>query len=66
VEDSINIDDQEHYNALILNKDPYFMNDSDRFHLDYRLDTLSPAKMPVIQCFWEPIRFLNLIDRQSP
>jgi hypothetical protein len=44
VEDSINIDDQEHYNALILNKDPYFMNDSDRFHLDYRLDTLSPAK----------------------
>lgn len=42
-EDSIGSDDLEHFNALILNKDPGFMNDSDRYHLDYRLDTLSPA-----------------------
>ena len=33
-----------HFNALILNKDPVFVNDSDRYHLDYSLDTLSPAK----------------------
>lgn len=32
------------YNALILNKDPFFKNDSDRYHPDYSLDTLSPAK----------------------
>jgi len=43
-EDSINSGNQEHYIAVILNKDPCFMNDSDRYHLDYRLDTLSPAK----------------------
>jgi hypothetical protein len=43
-EDSVNSSNQEHYNALIFNQDPHFMNDSDRYHLDYRLDTLSPAK----------------------
>jgi hypothetical protein len=43
-EDSIDNNDLEHFNALIFNKDPSFMNDSDRYHLDYRLDTLSPAK----------------------
>jgi hypothetical protein len=43
-EDSVNNSDQEHFTALILNKDPFFKNDSDRYHPDYRLDTLSPAK----------------------
>lgn len=43
-EDSINKFSQEHFISLILNKDASFMNDSDRYHLDYRLDTLSPAK----------------------
>jgi hypothetical protein len=42
-EDSIDSNDLEHFRALILNEDPGFMNDSDRYHLDYRLDTLSPA-----------------------
>ena len=43
-EDSIDVTDIAHYNALIFNKDPEFANDSDRYHLDYSLDTLSPAK----------------------
>jgi hypothetical protein len=44
IEDSVEGSNQEHFNALVLNKDPHFMNDSDRYHLDYSLDTLSPAK----------------------
>jgi hypothetical protein len=36
--------DTEHYNVLVFNKDPEFVNDSDRYHLDYSLDTLSPAQ----------------------
>ena len=44
VEDSMNIDDTEHFNALIFNKDPAFVNDSNRYHLNFALDTLSPAK----------------------
>jgi hypothetical protein len=44
VEDSVNSGSTFNYNALILNKDPFFRNDSDRYHLDYSLDTLSPAK----------------------
>ncbi len=43
-EDSIDINDTGHYNALIFNEDPEFVNDSDRYHLDFNLDTLSPAK----------------------
>jgi hypothetical protein len=42
-EDSIDVTDIDHYNALIFNKDPEFANDSDRYHLDFSLDTLSPA-----------------------
>ena len=42
--DSINLDDPVHFNAVKLNKDPEFVNDTDRYTLDYRLDTLSPAK----------------------
>ena len=44
VEDSVNNGSIDNYNALILNKDPFFSNDSDRYHLDFSLDTLSPAK----------------------
>jgi hypothetical protein len=43
-EDSVDVTDVAHYNALIFNKDPEFANDSDRYHLDFSLDTLSPAK----------------------
>jgi hypothetical protein len=43
VEDSINLEETEHFNALIFNKDPGFVNDSDRYHLNFSLDTLSPA-----------------------
>jgi hypothetical protein len=43
-EDSVDLDNPEIYNSVILNKDPFFKNDSDRYHLDYSLDTLSPAK----------------------
>jgi hypothetical protein len=58
-EDSIDVTDISHYNALIFNKDPEFVNDSDRYHLDFSLDTLSPAKdsgdpqLPVIYPFLE-------------
>jgi|WetSurMetagenome_2_1015567.scaffolds.fasta_scaffold31373_3 hypothetical protein len=44
IEDSIDGNVAGHFTSLILNKDPFFMNDSDRYHLDYNLDTLSPAK----------------------
>jgi hypothetical protein len=44
LEDSINSNNQDHFYAVILNKDAHFVNDTDRYHLDYRLDTLSPAK----------------------
>jgi hypothetical protein len=43
-EDSINVSDIAHYNDLIFNKKPEFANDSDRYHLDFSLDTLSPAQ----------------------
>ena len=43
-QDSIDVDDPAHFNAIKLNKDPEFVNDTDRYELDYRLDTLSPAK----------------------
>ena len=43
-EDSIDVNDTDHFAGLIFNKDPRFVNDSNRYHLDYRLDTLSPAK----------------------
>jgi hypothetical protein len=43
-EDSMNFDDPTFFNDVKLNKDPRFVNDTDRFVLDYRLDTLSPAK----------------------
>jgi hypothetical protein len=43
-EDSFDITDTQHYRDLVFNKDPNFVNDSDRYHLDFKLDTLSPAK----------------------
>jgi len=43
-QDSLDFDDPLHFNAVKLNKDPRFVNDTDRFELNYRLDTLSPAK----------------------
>lgn len=43
-ENSLDFEDTGHYLSLILNKDPHFVNDSDRYHLNFRLDTLSPAK----------------------
>jgi|WetSurSiteA1Bulk_404760.scaffolds.fasta_scaffold04792_3 hypothetical protein len=42
--DSVSGSNQDHFTNLVLNKDPHFVNDSDRYYLDYRLDTLSPAK----------------------
>ena len=44
VEDSINVDDNEHFNSIFFNNDPEFVNDSNRYHLSFALDTLSPAK----------------------
>ena len=32
------------FSSIIFNEDPRFSNDSDRYHPDYSLDTLSPAK----------------------
>jgi len=43
-EDSVDVTDVTHFNALIFNKDPAFVNDSNRYHLDFSLDTLSPAR----------------------
>ena len=43
-EDSIHAGNQDHFLSVILNKEVRFVNDSDRYHLDYSLDTLSPAK----------------------
>jgi hypothetical protein len=43
-QDSVDITDPVHFMAIKLNKDPEFVNDTDRYALDYRLDTLSPAK----------------------
>lgn len=40
----IDTSDHNHFHALILNESPVFVNDSDRYRLDFRLDTLSPAK----------------------
>ncbi|MBN1116410.1 MAG: hypothetical protein JXA77_04370 [Bacteroidales bacterium] len=43
--DTFNIEDSEHFNAIIENEDPMFINDSLLLgELDFRLDTLSPAK----------------------
>jgi hypothetical protein len=44
LEDSVDLNDNTHYISIILNEDPAFMNDSDRYHLNFALDTLSPAK----------------------
>ncbi|MBN2273516.1 MAG: hypothetical protein JXK95_04210 [Bacteroidales bacterium] len=43
-EDSLDFNDPLYFNAVKLNKNPEFINDTDRFELDFRLDTLSPAK----------------------
>jgi hypothetical protein len=43
-EHSINNSNPAFFNSLTLNKDPFFTNDSDWYHPDYSLDTLSPAK----------------------
>jgi hypothetical protein len=42
--DSADFSNPGHFNAIVLNRDPEFVNDTDRFKLDFRLDTLSPAK----------------------
>jgi hypothetical protein len=42
--DSVNNGPPGAYIDVVLNKDPVFVDDLDRYHLDYRLDTLSPAK----------------------
>jgi hypothetical protein len=44
VEDSIDGSLAGDFTSVILNKDPGFKNDSNLYHLDYSLDTLSPAK----------------------
>jgi hypothetical protein len=45
LEDSVDISDANHFNEVLLNKYPRFVNDSSILgELDYRLDTLSPAK----------------------
>ena len=38
------MDDNEHFNSIFFNNDPEFVNDSNRYHLSFALDTLSPAK----------------------
>ncbi len=43
-QDSLDFNNPQHFNAILLNKNPEFVNDSDRFKLNFRLDTLSPAK----------------------
>lgn len=40
----IDTGDPVYYNSVILNEYPAFVNDSDRYHLDLQLDTLSTAK----------------------
>jgi hypothetical protein len=57
--DSVDTLDTGHYNALILNKDPRFVNDSDRYHLNFMLDTLSPAKDVGDQSFFGIYPFLE-------
>jgi len=42
--DSLDFSDPVHFNAILLNKYPEFVNDTDRFELNFRLDTLSPVK----------------------
>lgn len=42
--DSVDLGDREHFRSLVLNEDPLFVNITDRYHLDFSLDTLSPAK----------------------
>jgi len=44
VQDSINMLPPDNFTSLVLNHDPAFVNDSDRYHLDYSLDTLSAVK----------------------
>lgn len=44
VPDSVDGDASSDFTSIVLNKDPKFVNDSDRYHLNYSLDTLSPAK----------------------
>jgi hypothetical protein len=44
-EDSLDISDETHFNQVVLNEYPRFVNDSVILgELNYRLDTLSPAK----------------------
>jgi hypothetical protein len=42
--DSVDFKNPVHFSSIVLNKDPEFINDTDRFELNFRLDTLSPAK----------------------
>ncbi|HEX2396407.1 MAG TPA: right-handed parallel beta-helix repeat-containing protein [Bacteroidales bacterium] len=44
VQDSIDLLPPANFTSVFLNFDPAFKNDSDRYHLDYSLDTLSAAK----------------------
>jgi hypothetical protein len=43
-EDSISQYPAANFSSVFLNEDPLFVNDTDRYHLDFSLDTLSPAK----------------------
>jgi hypothetical protein len=44
VSDSVEKYPQASFSSVFLNNEPSFKNDSDRYHLDYSLDTLSAAK----------------------
>jgi hypothetical protein len=44
IKDSIDLLPPENFTSVLLNSNPEFINDSDRYHLDYALDTLSAAK----------------------
>ncbi len=55
-EDSININDTDHFNTVVLNTDPKFVNDSATLgNLDYHLNALSPAldagKLEIISAY---------------
>ncbi|MBN2480565.1 MAG: hypothetical protein JXB19_02400 [Bacteroidales bacterium] len=41
---SADLHDPAFYNAVILNEYPVLVNDSERYHIDLQLDTLSPVK----------------------
>ena len=42
--DSVDSENPKHFNNVIFNEDPKFINDYSRTNYDFQLDTLSPAK----------------------